>query len=42
MQETKCPICGSEWDGEGICPDCSLDQALGEMVTVVGADESRP
>jgi hypothetical protein len=31
MQETKCPICGSEWDGIGICPDCELDRALMEV-----------
>lgn len=37
-----CPVCGTGWEGEGICPDCSLDQALEEMVTVVGTDESRP
>lgn len=28
-----CVICGSEWDGQGICPDCLLDEALKEILT---------
>lgn len=36
MQEVNCPICGSEWDDKGICPDCALDLALAEVAIDAG------
>ncbi|SMB97713.1 hypothetical protein SAMN00808754_1924 [Thermanaeromonas toyohensis ToBE] len=34
-----CPVCFSEWEGEGPCLDCLLDIALAEVAADVCADE---